>query len=98
MNIVDPILFQCSLQPKAAALCAPGTGIGLISYGRLAQMIEAICRHLTRLGLGRGKTVAISIKDPIFLTAVTLASTRLGVVTVSPYDQRLLDAIHIHAL
>jgi acyl-CoA synthetase (AMP-forming)/AMP-acid ligase II len=98
MNIVDPILFQSALQPKAAALCAPGTGIGLVSYGRLAQMIHAICGHLARVGLRRGRVAAVSIKDPIFLTAVTLALARLGVVTVSRYDERVLDAIHVDAL
>ena len=29
MNIVDPILFQCRRQPPAAAICVPGSGIGL---------------------------------------------------------------------
>jgi acyl-CoA synthetase (AMP-forming)/AMP-acid ligase II len=98
MNIIDPILFQCALQPKSAALCAPGTGIGLISYGRLAQMIHTICRQITKFGLGPGKIVAIQIKDPIFLSTVTLALIRLGVVTLSRYDERILDTIKIDAL
>ena len=98
MNIVDPILFQCTLQPKAAALCSPGTGIGLVSYGRLAEMIQAVCGHLTRVGLRRGRVAAVSIKDPIFLTVVTLALARLGVVTVSRYDERVLDTIRVDAL
>jgi len=98
MNIVDPILFQCALQPKSAALCAPGTGIGLISYGRLAQMIHNTCSHVARLGLGPGKTVAILIKDPIFQAVVTLAMARLGVVTVSRYDERILSSVKIDAL
>jgi acyl-coenzyme A synthetase/AMP-(fatty) acid ligase len=98
MNIVDPILFHSALQPKAAALCAPGTGIGLISYGRLAQMIHAVCGHLTRVGLRPGRVAAVSIKDPIFLSVVTLALARLGVVTVSRFDERTLDAIRVDAL
>jgi acyl-CoA synthetase (AMP-forming)/AMP-acid ligase II len=98
MNIVDPILFQCILQPKSAALCAPGTGIGLISYGRLAQMIHNICGHATKLGIGPGKNVAVLIKDPIFQAVATLAMARLGVVTVSRYDERILDAVKIDAL
>src|SRR6266508_4435186 len=98
MNIVDPILFQCTLQPRAAALCAPGTGIGLISYGRLAIIIHNICRQLIRLGIRRGAVVAIEIEDPIFATAVTLSLTRLGVVTLSRYDERILDTVQIDAL
>jgi acyl-CoA synthetase (AMP-forming)/AMP-acid ligase II len=98
MNIVDPILFQSALQPKSAAMCAPGTGIGLISYGRLAQMIHTICRQLTRFGLAPHKMVAVQIKDPIFLAAVTLALARLGVVSVSRYDDRTLDTIKVDTL
>jgi len=98
MNIVDPILFQCGMQPKSAALCAPGTGTGLISYGRLGQMIHKICRQVTSLGLAPGKIVAVQIKDPIFQAAVTLALARLGVVTVSRYDERIFDAIRVDAL
>ena len=98
MNIVDPILFQCAIQPKSAALCAPGTGLGLISYGRLGQMIDNICGHMTKLGFMPGKVVAIQIKDPIFQAVVTLALARLGVVTVSRYDERIFDAIRVDAL
>jgi acyl-CoA synthetase (AMP-forming)/AMP-acid ligase II len=98
MNIVDPILFQCALQPKAAAICAPDTGIGLISYGRLAQMIDTISGQLRRFGLGSGKTAAVIIEDPIFLSAVTLALTRLGVITVSRYDERALTTVKVDAL
>ena len=98
MNIVDPILFQAAQQPKAAAICAQDTGIGLISYGRLAQMIYAICRQLGRFGLGPGKIAAVQISDPIFLAAVTLALARLGVASVSRYDERILDALRIDAL
>jgi len=98
MNIVDPILFQASMQPKAAALCAPGTGISLISYGRLVQMVHTISRQLLRFSLGPGKIVAVEIKDPIFLAAVTLALARLGAATVSRYDDRILNAVGIDAL
>ncbi len=89
MNIVDSILFQSEMQPKAAALCAPGSAIGLISYGRLRQFIHNICRNIRKLGLARGQTVAASIKDEIFQAAVTLALARLGIATVPRYDDRL---------
>src|SRR5262245_39427000 len=98
MNIVDPVLFHAALQPKAAALCAPGSGIGLISYGRLGQMIHGLCRQLRRFGLGPGKVAAVQIADPIFHAAMTLALARLGAVTVSRYDERILDALRIDVL
>jgi len=98
MNIIDPILFQSTLQPKAAAICAPGSALGLISYGRLVQHINNICLALRRLGLGPGKTVAVSIEDPIFHIAITLSLARLGIISVSKYDERVLHAVKIDAL
>jgi hypothetical protein len=98
MNIVDPILFQCEIQPKAAALCAPGSNIGLISYGRLAQFIHNISRTIRKLGLAPKQLVAVSIKDEIFQTAVVLALARLGIVTVSRYDERLAGTVKVDAV
>jgi hypothetical protein len=37
------------MQPKVAALCAPGSAIGLISYGRLAQFIHTGFVRVDRL-------------------------------------------------
>jgi acyl-coenzyme A synthetase/AMP-(fatty) acid ligase len=98
MNIADPILFQSEIQPKAAAMCAPGSAIGLISYGRLAQFIHNIARHIRKLGLAPRQIVAVSIKDDIFQAAVMLALARLNIVTVSNYDERALSAVKIDAV
>ena len=35
MNILDSILFQCRINPALPALCAPGTPLNLVSYGKL---------------------------------------------------------------
>lgn len=83
MNIVDPILFHCRYQPPAPAICAPGTGIGLISYARLERFIHNISRRVIALELPPGGIVAVLIDDPIFHTAITLALTRMGIVTLS---------------
>src|SRR5258706_2563756 len=83
MNIVDPILFQCRQQPPAAAICAPGPGIGLISYRRLESFIHNITRRLLSFGLQPGNVAAVSIDDVIFHTAIVLALTQLGVATIS---------------
>ncbi|MBX9776090.1 MAG: acyl--CoA ligase [Xanthobacteraceae bacterium] len=93
MNIVDHILFQCATQPKAPALSAPGTGIGLVSYGRLAQMIRNIAHRLSENGVGPGNIVAVSIDDPIFEIAVLLALTRMCAVTVSGFNARVTDTL-----
>jgi len=98
MNIVDPILFQSEIQPKAAALCAPGSAIGLISYGRLVQFIHNIARHIRKLGLAPGQIVAVSITDEIFHAAVILALARLNIASVSGYDGRNRVAFKIDAV
>lgn len=83
MNIVDPILFQCARQPPVPAICAPGTGIGLISYRRLEQFIHNFGRRLHGLGLPDRSIVAVNIADVIFHAVAVLASIRLGLVPVS---------------
>jgi acyl-CoA synthetase (AMP-forming)/AMP-acid ligase II len=95
MNIVDPILFQCRYQPATPALCAPGTGIGLISYARLEQFIHNISHRVIALGLLPGTIAAVSIEDPIFHTAIILALTRLGLVTLSGRVERFPPELKI---
>jgi long-chain acyl-CoA synthetase len=84
MNIVEQILFQCRYQPPAAAICAPGTGISLVSYGRLVLSINNISAKLLALGISRGDIVALFVSDTILHAAMILALMRLGVVSVSP--------------
>jgi acyl-coenzyme A synthetase/AMP-(fatty) acid ligase len=89
MNIVDPILYQCRRQPPAAAMCAPGTGIGLISYRRLEVAIHNVSNRLVAFGFPVGNVVAIAIEDPILHVIFVLAAMRLGLVAVS---LRAIDA------
>jgi acyl-CoA synthetase (AMP-forming)/AMP-acid ligase II len=83
MNIVDPILFQCRRRPPVAAICVPGPGIGLISYGRLERFIHNISRRLLSAGLAPGQLVAVDIEDAIFQISVLLALARLGLAGIS---------------
>ncbi|MPZ39792.1 MAG: AMP-binding protein [Rhizobiales bacterium] len=98
MNIVDNVLFQAIVQPKAPALAAPGTGIGLVSYGRLAQIMRNIAHRLSRSGIGSGTIVAVSIEDPIFETAVLLALTRMGAVCISGFDEQVRNIVRLDAV
>jgi acyl-coenzyme A synthetase/AMP-(fatty) acid ligase len=86
MNIVDQILFQGRYHPPAAAICAPGTGIGLVSYGRLALYINNISAKLLALGLSRGDVVAVFVSDTILHATLILALMRLGIASVSVPD------------
>jgi hypothetical protein len=61
MNVVDPILFQCKLNPAAAAICVPGTKFNVVSYARLAQLIHNVSRMALSHGLSKGDIVAIAV-------------------------------------
>jgi acyl-CoA synthetase (AMP-forming)/AMP-acid ligase II len=83
MNIVEPIFVQCRNRPTELALCAPGTQLNVVSYGRLAQSVNNVCQRVISLGLAPASRAAVFIDDPILHAIVLIALTRLGVVTIS---------------
>ena len=97
MNIVDPILFQCRYNPAAPAICAPGTELDLVSYGRLEQFIHNIGRRALSSGLMPGQVVAIFVRDKIFHAAIVLGLTRLGIVTLSGRSEPLPLGLRVDA-
>src|SRR5947207_2768961 len=98
MNIVDPILFRCKQNPPAAALCAPGAALGLISYARLESFIHNIGHRALAEGLAAGQTVAIHVKDNILHCAILLALARIGVITFSPSTLNFPPALRVDAV
>src|SRR5207245_1001957 len=89
---------QCRYQPPAAAMCAPGKGIGLISYARLEHFIHNISRRLLRLGLSPRSVVATLFDDAIFEAVVTLALMRVGMVSLSARGQKLPPELKVAAV
>lgn len=83
MNIVDPILFQCRLNAPAPAICAPGTPLNILSYGRLERFIHNISRKAVGAGLVAGQKVAVLVQDKLFHAALAFGLIRLGIVTIS---------------
>ena len=83
MNVVEPILFQAKHDPPAPALCAPGTAIGVVSYGRLARFIHNVGHRAINAGISAGDVVVIQVKDHIFHTALALGLMRIGTATIS---------------
>src|SRR5579859_1142214 len=83
MNIVEPIFAQCRNKPSELALCAPGTELNLISYGRLQRSVDNICQRIIAAGIAPQSRIAVLIEDPILHVMIVIALTRLGVVTVS---------------
>src|ERR1700733_4293618 len=98
MNIIDPILFQCRYRPAAPAICAPGPGIELISYGQLKQYIHNVARKVVTLDLSPRNIVAIYINDQIFHAVIVLALTRLGIITVTGRPQKFPSEMHVDAV
>jgi len=86
LNLVDAILSQCRFQPPAAAICAPGAQIRLVSYRRLEQFIHNSSRKLEAFGLAPGSIAAVDIREPALQVAIILALMRLGVASVSVRD------------
>ena len=97
MNIVDPILFHCKTQAPLVAMCAPGKGLGLISYGRLEQFILNIGRHARAQGLEAGDLVALFFEDRILHAAFILGLSRVGIGTLSPRDPEMPAALNVTA-
>jgi acyl-CoA synthetase (AMP-forming)/AMP-acid ligase II len=98
VNIVDPILFHCRMQAPAAAMCAPGAELPLISYGRLEQFIRNIARNAVAQGLERGNTVVLLIEEPILHAAFVLGLAQCGVATVSAHSAVLPKELKVDAV
>jgi acyl-CoA synthetase (AMP-forming)/AMP-acid ligase II len=98
MNIVEPIFTQCRNKPAELALCAPGTDLNMVSYGRLGRSVNNVCQRLVPLDFPPLSRVAVFIADPIFHAIVLIALTRLGIVTVSGRDRNFTWRFGIDAV
>ena len=98
MNIVDPILFHCKSIPLAAAICAPGQNMGLISYGRLHQAINNVGKKGIAAGVKRGSIVAVLIEDRILDAAITLGLMRIGAVTFEGRGTQFANGLKVDAI
>jgi acyl-CoA synthetase (AMP-forming)/AMP-acid ligase II len=98
MNIVDPILFQCRLNPHGPAICTPGTANDSVSYGQLERLIHNTTRAALARGLVPGYVVALFIKDKILHAGIILGLARLGIATVSGRNQRLPKELRVDAI
>jgi acyl-CoA synthetase (AMP-forming)/AMP-acid ligase II len=83
MNIVEPILFQCKLNPLTMAICVPGARIDSVSYGMLEKFIHNAAGAALRSGIAPGHVVATYISDSVLHASVILALMHLGAATLS---------------
>jgi acyl-coenzyme A synthetase/AMP-(fatty) acid ligase len=98
MNLVEPILYQCKLNPFATAIATPGSGINSVKYGQLEKLIHNVARSAVKAGLAPGDVAGISISDAILHAIVILGLMRIGVVTMSLAEPSVPDRINPNAL
>ena len=83
MNIVEPILFQCKLNPVTAAVCVPGSPLGSVPYLRLEAFIHNVARRALKSGIGPGTIAATYFSDAAFEIAIVLGVMHAGAITLS---------------
>ncbi len=98
VSILDGFLLHAKHQPTAPALCAPGWGFDIVSYGRLLAFANNAAAHASTAGLKRGETVAVFVRDPIFHWALVLGLTRMGIVSLSTVNPALPSEFRIDAV
>jgi hypothetical protein len=57
MNIVEPILFQCKLNPQTTAICVPGSPVGPVTYDALENFIHNAARTALKSGVVPGNVI-----------------------------------------
>jgi acyl-CoA synthetase (AMP-forming)/AMP-acid ligase II len=93
MNIVEPILFQCKLNPLMTAICVPGAQLDSIRYGMLESFIHNVARSARRCGIAPGNVVATYMTDTVLHTAVILGLMHAGATTLSLRGPRPIAGI-----
>ena len=83
MNIAEPIFLHCRSKPAEVALAAPGTEFNVVSYARMARLVNGVCLRAVAAGLAAGNRVAVFIENSVLHAIVLIALTRLGIVTIS---------------
>src|SRR5262245_38721903 len=90
--------MQCRFNPGAPAICAPGTELNIVSYGKLERFIHNVARKGAALGLAQGQVVAIFVADKIPHAALVLGLTRLGIVTLSGRNSAVPAGVKVDAV
>ncbi len=76
----------------------PGAKDILVSYGRLARLMNNVSRTALRAGLRPGSTVALFVNHPLLHSVLILGLARVGVVTLSGRNPVLPGELKIDAL
>ena len=80
VSFIDAVLFHATKAPHSPAI---GTGAGVLTYGQLADAINAATANCERAGLRPGTLVALIITDPVWHICLIAALYRLGIASTS---------------
>lgn len=83
MNVVEPVLFQCRVNPYALAICTPGSAVDHVNYGTLATAMANVARAALSRGLKPRDVIVLSVGETIFHAILTLTLMRLGMVPIA---------------
>jgi acyl-CoA synthetase (AMP-forming)/AMP-acid ligase II len=98
MNIIEPILFQCKLNPLTTAICTPGSAIESVNYGQLERFIHNVARNALKAGLAPSQRIGIFISENILHGALAFGLMRLGIATVSLRQPQCPKEISLDAI
>src|SRR5437899_7320706 len=98
MNIVDPILYQCKMNPLVTAICTPGSDNPSVNYVTLEKFIHNAHRSALKAGLAPGQVVALFVGDTALHAALVLGLMRLGLATVSLTRPRVPKELAVDAV
>jgi acyl-CoA synthetase (AMP-forming)/AMP-acid ligase II len=93
MNIVEPILFQCRLNPLAIAICVPGSIYGSINYETLDRFIRNTAQTAVSSGIAPGSVVAIYVNDSVLHASLILGLMHAGAATLSLREPKQISGI-----
>jgi len=98
MNIVEPILYQCKLNPLTLAISAPGSAVDGVNYATLEKLIHNAALAALKSGIAPRQVVGVFVRDTILHAALIFGLMRSGAVTMSLRSPRLPDGIVADAI
>src|SRR5262245_62871550 len=98
MNIVEPILYQCKLNPLTLAISTPGSEVDGIDYATLEKLIHNAAQSALKSGIAPRQVVGILVRNTIVHAALIFGLMRFGVVTISMSWPRVPDGIAVDAV
>jgi acyl-CoA synthetase (AMP-forming)/AMP-acid ligase II len=98
MNIVEPILYQCKLNPLTLAISTPGSEVDGINYATLEKLIHNAAQSALKAGIAPRQVVGVFVRDTILHAALIFGLMRFGAVTMSMRSPRVPDGIVVDAI